>query len=258
MLRTDSRDCPDCKRALSRRDFMRTAVGGVGGLAAASVLPLVCPVHGPVHAAPTPSSPSETLVAQLYKSLKDEQRKRSASPSTTRCARRSRTTGTSRARASARSSTPTSRPSSREIFMGIHSEEYAGEVMKQVEHDDKAEGGFRAAPIALFGEPGKPDDKVRVRPHRPALHPPLRRQQRRRRRPSAARSSTATPPRASTRSPTTPATSTGSRPSAPTRSSRPSTASSASSPSATDPRKEEGTEDGQAHRQARRPSPASP
>jgi hypothetical protein len=40
----------------------------------------------------------------------------------------------------------------REIFMGMHSEEYAKQVMKQVEHDN-GKGGFGDCSIALFGEP---------------------------------------------------------------------------------------------------------
>ncbi|GIW97025.1 MAG: hypothetical protein KatS3mg111_0358 [Pirellulaceae bacterium] len=38
----------------------------------------------------------------------------------------------------------------RQIFLGLHSEEYADKVMHQVEHD----GGFKNCSIALFGQPG--------------------------------------------------------------------------------------------------------
>jgi hypothetical protein len=41
----------------------------------------------------------------------------------------------------------------REIFLGLHSPEYAERVMKQVEHDGEKEG-FGGCAIALFGEPG--------------------------------------------------------------------------------------------------------
>jgi hypothetical protein len=37
----------------------------------------------------------------------------------------------------------------REIFQGLHSEEYAADVMRQVEHD----GGFGRCSVALFGKP---------------------------------------------------------------------------------------------------------
>jgi hypothetical protein len=41
----------------------------------------------------------------------------------------------------------------REIFMKIHSPEYADRVMKQVEQDSEKEG-FGGSSVALFGEPG--------------------------------------------------------------------------------------------------------
>lgn len=41
----------------------------------------------------------------------------------------------------------------REIFVGLHSPEYAERVVKQVEHDSGKEG-FGASSVALFGEPG--------------------------------------------------------------------------------------------------------
>ena len=40
----------------------------------------------------------------------------------------------------------------KEIFMNLHSEEYAKQVMKQVEHDN-GRGGFGDCSVALFGEP---------------------------------------------------------------------------------------------------------
>ena len=155
MLRPEPRTCPDCDRPLSRRDFMRTAVGG---LAAASVLPLVCPVHGPVHAAPTPSSGPETLVAQLYKSLKDDQRKSICFPFNHELRSKvdanwnivDKTVG---------DLNPDQQALVADIFKGIHSEQYIGDVMKQIESDNKAEGGLKGCSIALFGEPNKGDNK---------------------------------------------------------------------------------------------------
>ena len=41
----------------------------------------------------------------------------------------------------------------REIFTGLHSEEYAGPVLQQVEHDNGKEG-FGACSVAMFGQPG--------------------------------------------------------------------------------------------------------
>lgn len=42
----------------------------------------------------------------------------------------------------------------REIFMGIHSPEYAETVFNQVEHDSGGKGHFGDCSVALFGEPG--------------------------------------------------------------------------------------------------------
>ena len=49
--------------------------------------------------------------------------------------------------------TPDQQAMVREIFLGLHSPEYAERVMKQVEHDGEKEG-FGGCAIALFGEPG--------------------------------------------------------------------------------------------------------
>ena len=42
----------------------------------------------------------------------------------------------------------------KQIFHGLHSEEYVDQVWKQFDHDNKGDGGFPSASIALFGEPG--------------------------------------------------------------------------------------------------------
>ena len=42
----------------------------------------------------------------------------------------------------------------KEIFLGLHSEEYAEKVWEQFDSDNRGDGGFPSASIALFGEPG--------------------------------------------------------------------------------------------------------
>src|SRR4051812_30440367 len=65
--------CPDCDRS-SRREFLRTTVGTVAAVAGAtSLLPGM--THGAEAGPATPKVESETLVGQLYKSLKEGQRK---------------------------------------------------------------------------------------------------------------------------------------------------------------------------------------
>jgi Protein of unknown function (DUF3500) len=42
----------------------------------------------------------------------------------------------------------------RQIFDGLHSDEYKKEVWRQFDQDNKRDGGFGSASIALFGQPG--------------------------------------------------------------------------------------------------------
>ena len=42
----------------------------------------------------------------------------------------------------------------RQIFDGLHSEEYKKEVWRQFDQDNKGDGGFASSSIALFGQPG--------------------------------------------------------------------------------------------------------
>lgn len=42
----------------------------------------------------------------------------------------------------------------REIFDKLHSDEYKAEVWRQFDHDNKSDGGFGSASMALFGQPG--------------------------------------------------------------------------------------------------------
>src|SRR5947209_17729006 len=70
--------CPDCGGA-SRRDFLKHTIGGIAAAGAVSsgLLSVVGPSRRAMAAAPiTPAgAASETLVAQLYKSLTDDQKK---------------------------------------------------------------------------------------------------------------------------------------------------------------------------------------
>jgi len=43
----------------------------------------------------------------------------------------------------------------RQIFDGLHSDEYKKEVWRQFDQDNKSDGGFASSSIALFGQPGK-------------------------------------------------------------------------------------------------------
>ncbi|MCE9611995.1 MAG: DUF3500 domain-containing protein [Chthoniobacter sp.] len=141
--------CPDCdaprihvlgERPLDRRAFLRTSAAAV----AASVAPWA-------RAAEPPKS--ETLVAQLYKSLTEEQRKAVcfgfADPKRKLVDNNwqivPQTVGGFFDK--------DQQALIADIFTGLHSPEYAERVMAQVAHDS-GKAGFGASSVALFGEPG--------------------------------------------------------------------------------------------------------
>src|SRR4051794_13862769 len=70
-------DCPDCDRGgMSRRNFLWTTVGSAAAIAGASAGVLGIPSISPAAEAASPGkATSETLVGQLYKSPKEEQKK---------------------------------------------------------------------------------------------------------------------------------------------------------------------------------------
>src|SRR4051812_43165997 len=136
---------------LTRRDFIRTTVGGV---AAASLAPRL--LGADVSAAPVSSASSpETLVATLYRSLKEDQRSklcfgfdhplRSAVNNNWKIVKS--TIGDVLS--------ADQQAMVREIFMGMHTEQYAKKVFDQVEHDAGGPGTFNECSVALFGEPGE-------------------------------------------------------------------------------------------------------
>ncbi len=141
-------ECPDCD-GVSRRDFIR-AVGTVAAVGALS---------GKLLAAETAVSPakatSETLVAQLYKTLKEEQRKAICFPFEHPL--RSDVDNNWFIVKDKRVKSFFDKDQQamiRDIFMSMHSEEYAPKVLAQVEHDNKDIGGLGGCSIAMFGEPG--------------------------------------------------------------------------------------------------------
>jgi Protein of unknown function (DUF3500) len=146
-------ECPDCD-SVSRRNFLRTtaatvaAVAAVGGGGAW--------VRGAEATAPAPgAATSETLVAQLYKTFKEEQRKAICFPFDHPL--RSDVDNNWFIVKDKRVKSFFDKDQQamiRDIFMSMHSEEYAPKVLEQVEHDNKDIGGLGGCSIAMFGEPG--------------------------------------------------------------------------------------------------------
>ncbi len=139
--------CPDCDgpQQQNRREFLRTTTclglaAAAGG--AASWIPSIA------RAAEPPKS--ETLVARLYQSLDDKQKKSCLFPFDDQLRSRVDANWHITDTRIARDFNQDQQALIRDIFRGLHSEEYAAKVFQQVEHD----GGFGNCSIALFGQPG--------------------------------------------------------------------------------------------------------
>jgi hypothetical protein len=135
-------DC-DCCSGVSRRTFLKSTA------AATALLPFGAVTEA---ADKRPGKPAETLVSEFYKTLNEQQRQLICFPfghelqskidnnwfiTKTKVADFSKD----------------QQQMVREIFLGLHSEEYAKKVLDQVEHDN-GDGGFGKCSVALFGEPG--------------------------------------------------------------------------------------------------------
>lgn len=143
----DLSEC-QCAGPITRRDFLKTAIGGA---AAATALGAAPGILAPRALAAKGAQP-ETLVATLYKSLTEEQRKAVAFPFD-HPLRSKVDNNWNITDKKLKFYTKDQQQMIREIFVGIHSPEYAETVMKQVVHDS-GDKGFEDCSIALFGEPG--------------------------------------------------------------------------------------------------------
>jgi len=137
-----------CCDGVSRRQFVRTAAS------AAALLPFGSVIEAADRpASKPPTKTSETLVTQLYQSLTEAQRKeicfgfddplRSKIDNNWHIVKPT----------VAGYFTPDQQALIRDIFHGLHSPEYAAQVMRQVEHDN-GKAGFGGCSVALFGQPG--------------------------------------------------------------------------------------------------------
>jgi hypothetical protein len=138
------RRCPDCDRDLDRRDFLKVAAAGV----AAPIL--LGSAGGHLLADDKPGSQPETLVTQLYKSLNDGQKKECAFSFEDPLRQKVDNNWFITKLRIGKDFNKDQQKLIEEIFLGLHSPEYAKIVMDQVDHD----GGFQDCAIALFGEPG--------------------------------------------------------------------------------------------------------
>ncbi|MBI3876403.1 MAG: DUF3500 domain-containing protein [Verrucomicrobia bacterium] len=135
---------------MTRRQFLKSTATSVAAVAAAG--PMSALAETPAKAA---KPASETLVAQLHKSLTEQQQKEICFPFDHPL--RSKVDNNwfiTKQRVGGGLFTKDQQLLIKDIFMGIHSPEYAETVFKQVEHDAGKEGFFGGTSVALFGQPG--------------------------------------------------------------------------------------------------------
>ena len=134
---------------ITRRSFLKAAVTGLA--ATAGPLPLLADQHSNVPV--QKNANSETLVATLYRSLTEAQKQAVAFPFDHPLRSKVDNNWHITKQRIGKDFTRDQQAMIREIFLKMHSPEYAERVMQQVEHD-AGEAGFGACSIALFGEPG--------------------------------------------------------------------------------------------------------
>jgi hypothetical protein len=158
--RRDEHCCPDCGCSSSRREFLKTTAGSLAAITAASsgLLGIGGAVRSASAAQSAQGATSETLVQQLYGSLSEGQRKLVCFPFDHPLRSKVDNNWHIIKQPIGQLFNGDQRALIREIFLDMHSEEYAQKVVGQVEHDNAEEkaGGFDGCAVALFGEPGAP------------------------------------------------------------------------------------------------------
>ncbi|MBN8249917.1 MAG: twin-arginine translocation signal domain-containing protein, partial [Verrucomicrobia bacterium] len=134
---------------LPRRQFLRTAAAAV---TAGATSPLWMP--STLQASPKPSDTSETLAAQLYKSLSEEQRRAVCfafdDPLRSQVDNNWLITGKSISAVLSADQ----QDLVQQIFRHLHAPEFADRAMAQMVHDSEGKGFNGGTSVALFGQPG--------------------------------------------------------------------------------------------------------
>ncbi len=123
------------------------------GAAAAAAGPLSSSAVSQGARAAAKKTTSETLVTTLFKGLNEEQKKSVCFPFNHPLRSKVDNNWNITDKKISEFFTADQQALIREIFVGLHSPEYAAKVVQQVEHDGGKEG-FGGCSIALFGEPG--------------------------------------------------------------------------------------------------------
>ncbi len=136
--------CTDCESPItSRRSFLKTSAT----LLAGSALPII-------GAEPAAKATGETLTAQLFKSLNEEQKKKVCFGFDDPLRSKVDNNWMIVKHSVADVFTPDQRELVRGIFDSLHSDEYKKTVFDQVVHDSEGDGFEKGTSVALFGEPG--------------------------------------------------------------------------------------------------------
>jgi hypothetical protein len=139
-----------------RRQFLAASTATLIASASGLLLPEACRGSEQPTLALPPCSPadSETLVQQLHSSLSKEQRQLICFDYQHELRRKVDANWHITPARISRDFTPDQQQLIKEIFLELHSEEYADKVLAQVEHDSVDIGGLGGCSVALFGEPG--------------------------------------------------------------------------------------------------------
>ena len=134
----------DCCGTFTRRTFLKSAAAATVLLPFGSVVEAADKLQQP--------APAETLVTQLFKGLNEKQRAEICFPfGHPLQSKIDNAWYITKSKVGAMSAEQ--QELVREIFLSLHSEEYAKPVLAAVDHDN-GDAGFGDCSIALFGEPG--------------------------------------------------------------------------------------------------------
>jgi len=151
--RSEFQPCPSDSEQVSRRAFLKAASAGVV-VSAASYGGLGLRAVSGADSDTLASSPSsESLAAQLYSSLTEQQKTLTAFDFDDPLRQKVDANWHVTEARIGKDFTGEQQALIREIFLSLHSPRYAKAVLGQVEHDN-GRNGFRDCSIALFGHPG--------------------------------------------------------------------------------------------------------
>ena len=139
--------CDTSSKIVDRRSFLRSSAATALGVTMGSALPVIGKT------APSAVT-SETLVATLFKSLSEEQKQTIVFPFEHELRLKvDNNWHITKQRVGSEFYTADQQAMVKEIFMKLHSPQYAETVYKQVMYDS-GKAGFGDTSVALFGEPG--------------------------------------------------------------------------------------------------------